>query len=212
MCPGCLVLTADGSTLDDLRPVFLGRRQPCRYVDMRAAVDVSRGRGGLALRYDERFHASIEAASGGVSVRVVSGGLEQRWSALFEGVEAVLSITARPASWSSPTVRALRVGWLLRLTGVFSPPRWWGPSPGVWWGCTRARGCGCGLVRGCGDRRLIGGVFVCGTGPRTWCPGPCRVSAVWRCGGLSAPGREGWLPGGVSAGWAGVCVPVPVGR
>lgn len=96
-CPGRLVLTADGSTLDDPRPVFVGRRQPCPYADMRAAVDVSGGRGGLALRYDERFHASIEAASDGVSVRVVFGGLEQRWSAPFEGGETVLSITARAA-------------------------------------------------------------------------------------------------------------------
>lgn len=82
---GALVLHADGTTLADSRPVFMGRRQEHLNNAVTARVDVSGGVGGLAVRYDEGFRLEIEAGRGIVKARASLGGLLQEWSAPLEG-------------------------------------------------------------------------------------------------------------------------------
>ncbi|NHI15792.1 glycoside hydrolase family 43 protein [Microbacterium excoecariae] len=80
-----LTIRGAGTTLDGLRPAFVGRRQLA--IATRAAVtaDVSRGIGGLAVRYDEDTHVDIEARVDGdgviVTARAVVPSLRQEWSA-----------------------------------------------------------------------------------------------------------------------------------
>jgi len=93
--PGLLVLTADGSTLDDPRPVFVGRRQEHLTATARVLLQVSDGVGGLAVRYDERFHAGIEAGQGMLRAHAHLGGLTQEWSRPFDGDEVELLIRSR---------------------------------------------------------------------------------------------------------------------
>ncbi|MFK8908130.1 glycoside hydrolase family 43 protein [Streptomyces sp. YS-3] len=66
--PGWLTLRAAGSSLDDNDAVFVGRRQQHLTCRTRALIDPSEGRGGLAVRLDERHHYEIEAAAGEVTV------------------------------------------------------------------------------------------------------------------------------------------------
>lgn len=58
---GVLSMTADGQTMDDAAPVFIGRRQLCLPSRASAIVDASCGTGGLAVRIDEQTHYDIEA-------------------------------------------------------------------------------------------------------------------------------------------------------
>lgn len=104
--PGALVVHADGSTLDDLRPAFVGRRVEHLTQEITARVDVSRGVGGLALRYDERFHLSIQAGRGEVVARAAIGGLEQSWRMPLSADVVDLHLDARrPGGGSGPLVR-----------------------------------------------------------------------------------------------------------
>jgi beta-xylosidase len=74
---GSVVLRADGSTLDDLIPVFLGRRQQHQTARATIAIDVANGVGGLAVRYDEKFHYSIAAGAGRIVARGAIPGFER---------------------------------------------------------------------------------------------------------------------------------------
>ena len=78
--PGSLTLHGDGSTLDDTHPVFLGRRQEHLSNSVTVRVDASAGTGGLAVRYDERFHLDLEVGAGTVTARAVLGGIRQEWT------------------------------------------------------------------------------------------------------------------------------------
>lgn len=93
--PGWLVLHSDGSTLNDPRPVFVGRRQEHLRATSRVLVDVSAGVGGLAVRYDERFHVGVQAGDGSLRAHVNLGGLEQEWSEPFDGDEVELFLKKR---------------------------------------------------------------------------------------------------------------------
>ena len=93
--PGWLTLRADGSTLDDAHPVFVGRRQEHLTNAVTVTVDASAGVGGLAVRYDERFHVEIEARGGEVVGRAVLGGLVQEWRAPFGGGVVDLHLESR---------------------------------------------------------------------------------------------------------------------
>lgn len=93
--PGQVVLRADGSTLDDSRPVFLGRRQEHLRSTSRALLDVSAGVGGLAVRYDERFHVGIEAGDGRLRAHAQLGGIWQEWTEPFDGREVELVLRTR---------------------------------------------------------------------------------------------------------------------
>lgn len=83
--PGRLTLHADGSTLDDPRPVFVGRRQEHLRQHLTVRCDVSRGVGGLSARYDEAFHVDLEAHKGVVIARAAVGGVVQEWEHPFDG-------------------------------------------------------------------------------------------------------------------------------
>ncbi|KAA9107693.1 glycoside hydrolase family 43 protein [Microbacterium rhizomatis] len=78
--PGRLTLHGDGSTLDDPRPVFLGRRQEHLTNSVTVTIDASAGVGGLGVRYDERFHLEVEVGGGAVRARAVVGDLRQEWT------------------------------------------------------------------------------------------------------------------------------------
>lgn len=93
---GRLVLAADGSTLAEPQPVFVGRRQEHLTNEVTVTVDVSAGVGGLAVRYDERFHVGIEAGDGRIVARAELGGLRQEWSRPFAGEVLDLHIASRP--------------------------------------------------------------------------------------------------------------------
>jgi xylan 1,4-beta-xylosidase len=77
---GRLRLVGDGSTLDDLRPVFVGRRQRHRQAEVSVSVDAGAGLGGLGLRFDEWHHYEIEVGAGTVTARAVVAGIRQEWS------------------------------------------------------------------------------------------------------------------------------------
>lgn len=93
--PGWLVLHGDGSTLDDPRPVFIGRRQEHLTNAVTVRMDASAGVGGLAVRYDERFHIELEVGAGHVTARAVIGGLVQEWSAAYDGGVIDLHLDSR---------------------------------------------------------------------------------------------------------------------
>lgn len=90
--PGWLTLHGAGETLDDAHPVFLGRRQEHLANRVTVTVDASGGVGGLAVRYDERFHVEIEAGNGMVTGRAVIGGLRQVWTHPVPGAPGVIEL------------------------------------------------------------------------------------------------------------------------
>jgi xylan 1,4-beta-xylosidase len=75
--PGCLTLHARGASLDDPDVTFAGRRQQHLSCRVRAAADAAAGRGGLAVRLDERHHYEVELAGGQASVLARIGPLRQ---------------------------------------------------------------------------------------------------------------------------------------
>ncbi|MFK4807281.1 family 43 glycosylhydrolase [Microbacterium sp. ZW CA_36] len=92
---GRLVLTADGSTLADPQPVFVGRRQEHLTNEVTVAMDVGNGVGGLAVRYDESFRIELEAGGGTITARALIGGLRQDWAHPFDGESVVLHLASR---------------------------------------------------------------------------------------------------------------------
>jgi xylan 1,4-beta-xylosidase len=78
--PGRLRLIGDGSTLDGKRPVFVGRRQCHRQVEVSVTVDAGSGLGGLGLRFDEWHHYEIEVGGGTVTARGTVATIRQEWS------------------------------------------------------------------------------------------------------------------------------------
>ncbi len=66
--PGRLTLRARGASLDEPDVTFVGRRQQHLTCRARALVDAAEGRGGLAVRLDERHHYEIEIGDGEVRV------------------------------------------------------------------------------------------------------------------------------------------------
>jgi xylan 1,4-beta-xylosidase len=57
---GWLTLRARGRSLDDPNATFVGRRQQHLSCRVRALADTAAGRGGLAVRLDERHHYEVE--------------------------------------------------------------------------------------------------------------------------------------------------------
>lgn len=93
---GSLVVRADGSTLSDLIPAFVGRRQQHQTARARVLVDATAGAGGIAVRYSERFHYSVAVGDGRILARAVIPGFEQSWELPFSGsvVELELNTVA----------------------------------------------------------------------------------------------------------------------
>jgi beta-xylosidase len=72
---GWLTLHARGSSMDDPDVTFIGRRQQHLSCRVRVLTDPTHGRGGLAVRLDERHHYGVETASGTVQVLARIGPL-----------------------------------------------------------------------------------------------------------------------------------------
>ncbi|MFR0357487.1 glycoside hydrolase family 43 protein [Streptomyces sediminimaris] len=92
--PGWLTLSARGGSLDEPDVVFTGRRQQHLACRARTLVDPSAGRGGLAVRLDERHHYAIEAT--GTEVRVIARVGDLRTAVATRAVPAgplVLGVT-----------------------------------------------------------------------------------------------------------------------
>ncbi|MFF2053473.1 family 43 glycosylhydrolase [Leifsonia sp. NPDC058194] len=102
---GRLVLDGSGRGLDDPTPAFLGRRQVTPFADFSATIDVTAGTGGVAVRYDEHDHVSVEASATPDGVRVVAryrlALLEQTWEAELPPGDVALAIegVAPPAGF-----------------------------------------------------------------------------------------------------------------
>jgi xylan 1,4-beta-xylosidase len=103
--PGWMVLRADGTTLDDPRPVFVGRRQQHLTQATSVVVDVSGGVGGLAVRYEERFHLEVEAGAGRIVARASFAGLVQEWTAPLAYPTLTLRIESLPPAADGPFPR-----------------------------------------------------------------------------------------------------------
>jgi xylan 1,4-beta-xylosidase len=97
---GRLAIPGDGSTLADLHPRFVGRRQRHLTSTVATRVDVSAGTGGLAARYDEHSWYALEARTDGtgstVTARARVSGLAQDWTATLPAGEVELRIETRP--------------------------------------------------------------------------------------------------------------------
>jgi beta-xylosidase len=95
-----VVLTGDGTTLDDPRPWFVGRRQRHLRSTVATTVDASAGVGGLASRCAEDHWFALEAAGDGsattVTARAVLAGLHQTWQASLPAREVELRIETAP--------------------------------------------------------------------------------------------------------------------
>lgn len=96
--PGSLVLSGNGSTLSDSRPAFVGFRQKHLTCEVTALLEVSAGRGGLGVRYDERFHLELEADATTVTARAVVAGLTQEWSMPGAASIALHLVVRRPSN------------------------------------------------------------------------------------------------------------------
>lgn len=97
---GALVLVADGDGLGGQHPVFLGRRQGNITAEAAIAIDVARGVGGLAIRYDEHHHYEVEASGTpdgtDVVARINLTGISQEWRARLPVGPVILTLTATP--------------------------------------------------------------------------------------------------------------------
>jgi xylan 1,4-beta-xylosidase len=99
--PGRLVLIGDGSTMDDQRPVFLGRRQRHRQVEVSVTVDAGSGVGGLVVRFDELHHYEIEIGGGTVTARGAVASIRQEWSCPAPATVVTLHLECVPPGGSS---------------------------------------------------------------------------------------------------------------
>ena len=98
--PGQLTLAGDGSTLDDPRPVFVGRRQRHRQIQVSVDVTAGSGVGGLAVRFDELHHYEIEVGGATVVARGVVAGIRQEWTCPAPADVVTLHLDCVPPSGS----------------------------------------------------------------------------------------------------------------
>jgi beta-xylosidase len=103
--PGWLTLRARGSSMDDPDVTFVGRRQQHRSCRIGTMVDAADGRGGLAVRLDERHHYGVEVGAGEVVA--------------YARIGSTRAIVARRPVPEGP-VR-------LRVDVIASPPGEWDP-------------------------------------------------------------------------------------
>jgi beta-xylosidase len=74
---GWLTLHARSGSLDDPAATFVGRRQQDLSCRVRVLADPAAGRGGIAVRLDERHHYEVEAGDGEVRALARIGPLRQ---------------------------------------------------------------------------------------------------------------------------------------
>lgn len=94
--PNGLVLFGDGSTLDDPRPVFLGRRQRHLASTTSVTVDASAGAGGLCARHDEEHWFALTVTGETVTATARLSGLAQQWTATVPPGPVRLTIETTP--------------------------------------------------------------------------------------------------------------------
>jgi beta-xylosidase len=95
--PGWLTVRPLGASLDEPDVTFVGLRQQHLSCRVRALADPAMGRGGLAVRLDERHHYEVELAEGTVAVSARIGPLRQTLaSRQVPGGHVVLRIEAHP--------------------------------------------------------------------------------------------------------------------
>ncbi|WP_329537625.1 glycoside hydrolase family 43 protein (plasmid) [Streptomyces sp. NBC_01450] len=114
--PGHLVVHADGSTMDDPRPRFVGRRQQHQSAVFSVQVHSTGGVGGLSLRIDERHHYDIEVGAGIARARARVGGLCQTWEQPLPPGPVTVRIETEPVG--GPGLDALGPD-LVRLSADF---------------------------------------------------------------------------------------------
>ena len=110
-----LRLTASGSSLSDLMPTFLGRRQTDLSAMMSTHLDVARGVGGLAARHTERHWFALEAESDGegiaVTARAALANMDVTWRGHLSGSRLVqLRIESASPPSDADAAEALAVG------------------------------------------------------------------------------------------------------
>jgi beta-xylosidase len=107
-----LAITGDGTTLDDPRPWFVGRRQRHLHATVATTVDATAGTGGLACRYGEDHWFAVEAGPGGdVTASARLAGLHQTWTATLPAgaVELRMELTPPPSDFSAGAVGGDRI-------------------------------------------------------------------------------------------------------
>jgi xylan 1,4-beta-xylosidase len=120
---GHLTLHAVGASLDEPDVTFAGRRQQHLSCTARALLDVSAGRGGLAVRLDEDHHYEVEAGDGAVRIVARIGPLRAELASrplppgpVVLRVDVAVTRTVRDARTGPDTVR---LG--LESDGTFEP-------------------------------------------------------------------------------------------
>ncbi len=103
--PGWLTLHARAGSIDDPDVMFVGRRQQHQSCRVRTLIDPADGRGGLAVRLDERHHYEVEVGDGMLWVLARVGSLRS-------------TLATRPAP-PGPVQ--------LRIDVIASPPVDWHP-------------------------------------------------------------------------------------
>jgi xylan 1,4-beta-xylosidase len=97
--PGWLTLHARDQSNGDPGLTFVGRRQQHLSCQVRTRVDAAEGRGGLAVRLDERHQYDIEAGDGQVRVAARIGSLRPTvasWPAPVGPVQLRIDVFASP--------------------------------------------------------------------------------------------------------------------
>ena len=103
--PGWLTLHARGRSLDDPDVTFTGRRQQHLSCRARTLADPAGGRGGLAIRLDERHHYEVEAGDGEIRALARIGPLRQTLGTLAVPPGPVvlrIEVAAFPPGLGSP--------------------------------------------------------------------------------------------------------------
>ena len=109
---GRLTLRALGPSMDAPDVMFVGRRQQDLSFRARALISAAEGRGGLAIRLDERHHYEVEAGGGEVSAIARIGPLRQTLAtvAVADGpVVLWIEVIAAKSEWSDPCQQPDRV-------------------------------------------------------------------------------------------------------
>ncbi|WOF22147.1 family 43 glycosylhydrolase [Microbacterium betulae] len=78
--PGWARLEGRGAGMEDEHPVFLGVRQVTEASEIEVVLDVSAGRGGISMRYDEDSHLDVDADAESVTMTMTARGLQQSWT------------------------------------------------------------------------------------------------------------------------------------
>jgi xylan 1,4-beta-xylosidase len=117
--PGWLTLHGDVSSLDDHRPVFIGRRQQNHWCVARALIDVTDAtEAGLAVRMDERFHYEVAVRTETIIVRARIGPLTSVVAQATASTPLILRIETHDAVGKSDGPDLVRLGYE-RLDGSY---------------------------------------------------------------------------------------------